>query len=256
MDRVLWALALALVSFSGCAIGATDEFKTASTHAMQYYISLPEHWSASKNWPVVFVIESANRDFEAAAEDYRRARGTMPFILVTPLVVSNGGPRYREAPGYHYSDAAWAEVTRAGVCRFDSEGLAAVAADVRRIYHGEDRYFITGLEAAGHTIWTQVFTHPEVLRAAAPVAPNYLGRCVEELGFSTSPTRAQLPVKIFGGSRDEYWAAGKPFYAQTQQAKSVAETHGYRNVAENLVQGKGHEPLAAEVMAYFESLVR
>ncbi len=218
---------------------------------MQYYVSLPDGWSASREWPVVFAIESANRDFETAAEKYRAARGKLPFILVTPLVVSNGGARYREAPGYHYSEAAWAQVAQAGVCRFDSDGLAVVAADVRKLYHGEDRYFLTGLEAAGHTIWTQVFTHPEALRAAAPVAPNFQGRCLEELGFSNSPSRAQLPVKVFGGSRDEYWTAGKPFYQQTQDAKKVAEMHGYHNVSEQVVPDKGHEALAEEVLSYF-----
>ncbi len=43
------------------------QLKTASTHPMQYYLSLPEHWVAGKRWPVVVVIESAEREFLQAA---------------------------------------------------------------------------------------------------------------------------------------------------------------------------------------------
>jgi len=240
-----------------CAsIGVATELKTATTHPIQYYLSLPDQWTSGKAWPVVFVIESANRDFETAAEVYRKARGARPFILVTPLVVTNGGARYREVPSYHYSDSTWAQIAKDGACRFDTDGLRAIAADLHKLYQGEEQYFITGLEAAGHTVWMQVFTSPELLRAAAPVAPNYQGRCVEEIGWSTSPSRATLPVKVFGGSQDQYWSPGKPFRAQTDEAERAATQHGYKNISESVVQGKGHEALAEEVLTYFASLVK
>jgi len=40
-----------------------------------------------------------------------------------------------------------------------------------------------------------------------------------------------------------------------QKAISVAETHGYKNVSLTRVEGKGHERLADEVLAYFSSLL-
>jgi hypothetical protein len=40
-----------------------------------------------------------------------------------------------------------------------------------------------------------------------------------------------------------------------QTAISVAETHGYKNVSLTRVEGKGHERLADEVLAYFSSLL-
>lgn len=233
------------------------ERKTATTHPIEYYVSVPDRWSAQQTWPVVFIIESANKEFEATAEAFRAARGSLPFILVTPLVLTNGGARYREAPTYHYSEAVWARVEREGRCRFDSEGLAAIAADIRRLYHGEDRYYLTGLEAAGHTIWMQVFTHPETLRAAAPVAPNFQNRCVDELGgYSSSPARAQLPLRVFAGANDEYFKPGAPFRGQTTAAQNAALAHGFGRVSESIVPAKGHELLAAEVLAYFHSLRR
>jgi hypothetical protein len=37
---------------------------------------------------------------------------------------------------------------------------------------------------------------------------------------------------------------------------TVAEAHGYKNLSLTRVEGKGHERLAAEVLAYFSSLPR
>src|SRR5690349_15420696 len=92
------ALALALAS-------PAQELKTATTHPMQYYLSLPEGWSADRKWPVVVAIESANRDFPANLAIFARARGKMPFLIVAPLVVTNGGAGFRTVPSYHYTDA-------------------------------------------------------------------------------------------------------------------------------------------------------
>src|ERR1700676_242255 len=114
------------------------ELKTASGHAMQYYLSLPHGWTAGKRWPVVIVIESANRQFQHTAEVFENAREGKPFIIAFPLVISNGGSSYRRVPTYHYSDAAWNEIERAGGCRFDPEGKAAVARDEHQLEGGEE----------------------------------------------------------------------------------------------------------------------
>src|ERR1700724_1786811 len=117
------------------------ELKTASGHAMQYYLSLPHGWTAEKKWPVVIVIESANRQFQQTADIFENARKGKPFIIAVPLVISNGGSSYRRLPPYHYWDAAWNEIERTGGCRFDPEGIAAVVRDVHQLYGGDERYF-------------------------------------------------------------------------------------------------------------------
>jgi len=232
---------------------AADEtavvLKTASNHPMQYYLSLPRGWSAKKTWPVVVVIESANREFKTLAESYANARADRPFILITPMVTTNGGPRYREAPGYRYTDAVWTEIERIGRCTFDMDGLAAIVSDVHRLYGGDSNYYLTGLEAAGHTIYPVLFRHPDALLAVAPVATNYGGRCMEDGQFHAAVP--DLPVKIFAGARDAMWKPGGPIYVQSQQAKEVAVQHGYRNVSETVVAGKDHEPLPDEVLSFF-----
>jgi hypothetical protein len=41
-----------------------------------------------------------------------------------------------------------------------------------------------------------------------------------------------------------------------QKAMSVAQEHGYQDVSLTRVEGKGHERLADEVLAYFSSLLQ
>src|SRR5437667_7705674 len=92
----------------------TIEKKIASTHPMHYCLSLPNGWKAGRQWPVVVAIEDADRDFKRNADVFVKARGDMPFILVIPEVITNGGSRYREATGYSYKPADWDRVAKDG----------------------------------------------------------------------------------------------------------------------------------------------
>ena len=251
--------ALLLCVCCACSVLAhtseAPQLKTASTHPIQYYLSLPDGWTAGKKWPVVVVIDSAEREFSAATTAFAQARQKQPFIIVTPLVVTNGGAGARSVPTYHYSDQVWDRIQRDGPFKFDMDGIAAIIQDVTKQYGGEDKYFITGLEAAGHTVYGVLFNHPEAVRGAAIVCPNYLGRWVDEAHMSAAPERSALPIRNLVGTKDSLCAPGTPIYTQMQKAISVAEAHGYKNVSLTPVEGKGHERLADEVLAYFSSLM-
>lgn len=223
----------------------------AQHHAMQYYLSLPAGWNTGRSWPVVVSIEDADRDFKRNADTFVKARGDMPFILVIPEVVTNGGPRYREAPGYTYHEADWDEVAKAGDWAFDDQGLAAVLSDVHRLYGGESRYFLTGWEAGAHTVFALAFNHPERLVAVAPVCPNYAARNVS---FSSSKPSLTLSIRVFSGSSDPSWGPGKPLYVQARRAESEAGAHGMKFTYQT-VRGKGHEPLATQVLEWFDSFL-
>jgi predicted peptidase len=232
------------------------QLKTAATHPIQYYLSLPDGWVPGKKWPVVVVIESADRDFLQAATAFDHARRQLPFILVTPLVVTNGGAAYRSVPTYHYSNDVWDRIQNSGQFNFDMEGIAAILHDVAKQYGGEDKFFITGLEAGGHTVWGILFNHPELVRGAALICPNYLGRWVDEQRISSASARTNLPIRNFVGTKDELCTPGHPIYTQMQKAISLAEAHGYKNVSLVRVEGKGHERLADEVLAFFSTLLQ
>lgn len=238
------------------AFGQAVQLKTATHHAMEYYISLPDGWSPTKKWPVVVAIESAERDFKGTAELFAKARKKMPFIIVVPLVVTNGGSGYRTVPSYHYMQTVWSQIDRIGEYAFDLAGIEAVGSDVRKTYSGDSRFYLTGFEAGCHTLFAVTFRHPEWLLASVPTSPNYRGRGMEDGAFSKSPSRAVLPLHEIHGSADAFSDPGKPFYAQWQAAKSAATAHGFGNVSEQIVAGKGHVWLADDVLEYCSSLIR
>ena len=254
---VFFCCVVALSSSSAKPVYASEppQLKTTTSHPIQYYLSLPEGWTRDKKWPVLVVIESADREFLQAATAFAAARGSRPFIVIAPLVVTNGGSGYRSVPTYHYSDTVWDRIQNSGPFNFDMEGITAIMQDVVKRYGGDEKYFISGLEAAGHTIWGILFNHPEAVRAAALVCPNYLGRWVDEAHISSAAERVSLPVRNFVGTKDSLCSPGQPVYTQMQRAMSLAEAHGYKNVSLTRVEGKGHERLADEVLAYFSSLM-
>src|SRR5437763_1956588 len=149
----------------------SQELRTASGHSMQYYVSLPMGWTINGKWQVMMVVEAANKQFKETLEIFAKARKEAPFILAAPLVTTNGGANYRQADTYHYSEAAWSEIEK-DRCKFDMEGITAVAADVQKRFGGEDRYFLTGWEAGGHTVWAMTLQHPERMAAVAPAVTN------------------------------------------------------------------------------------
>jgi dienelactone hydrolase len=222
---------------------------------MQYYVSLPEGWSSQKKWPVVVIIESANKEFKANMEKFIAARGKMPFILVEPMVTTNGGARYREAPEYQYSEAEWSKIETQGRCEFDRSGILAVVDEVQKKYSGEDMFFITGWEAGAHTVWPIIFEYPQKLRGAVNNAPNYQGRCMDGRQYSTDAARVNVPVRVLGAQGDQYWKPGMPFYTQTTSAIATLKEKGFQNVSTATVSGSEHGPLAAETLKLFNELL-
>lgn len=230
--------------------------KTATAHPMKYLLSLPQGWTVAKTWPVAVIIPDASRDFEGNLAAFVKARGALPWILVAPHVVTSGGANYRLSDTYRYSETDWKKVTDAGDWRFDEEGITAVLDDVRKLSGGEEKIFLTGWEAGGHTVWALTFRHPDWLRASAPVSPNWRGRWVGEADFSNAPARADLPVKVLfcEGAKLESPAGWEAWLGQSKEAMKVAEAHGFRNVSLALLPGKPHGPLADDVIAFFESV--
>ncbi|MFL5739667.1 MAG: hypothetical protein ACJ75B_05585 [Flavisolibacter sp.] len=237
-----------------CSVKSQDSvaLKTAKAHPMQYYISLPRNWSMQKTWPVVVAVVDAEKDFKNFASQFARASAPFPFIVVTPLVVSNGSYGHRSSSVYPYSSSTWDRIDRDGACSFDIDGVMAVIREVQQKYHGASRIFITGFEAGAHLLWAMVFLHPELLFAAAPVSGNYIGRCLAEGSISKDSSRSNLPVISFYGTKDSLW--NQFLKKQDEQARNLATAKGYRNVSIKAVAGKGHEPMANEVIEYFGRL--
>lgn len=236
-----------------CLEAAAQEpaFETASNHPMQYYLSIPKGWNSDETWPIVIVLEGGNKNFLKMARTFVEARGDLPFIIASPVILTNGGADLRLLPEYHYPAAVWDEIDRSGKCKFDFEGLAAIIADVQARYRGQAKVFITGHSAGAHLAWGMILQHPEKLAAAAVTCGNYNGRCLTDEGFSSFPERSDLAVKGFQGGLD---TARAPLEIQFQSGRAAAQRHGYRNISYEIVSGAGHEPFAAKVLAYFDSI--
>jgi putative esterase len=248
--RPLVTLVMSVVSV-GVFSGAEPQLKTASQHAMQYYVSLPDDWTPHKTWPVLITIEGSGKDFLDMARLYNRARQEIPFIVVSPIVLTNGGTNLRHSPQYNYASEVWDEVDRTGRCKFDLYGLTGVINDVRRRYNGETPVFITGFSAGAHAMWAMVFKHPELFVAAAPASGNYAGRCMDDGRFSMSHNRAQLPIKGFLGG-DEI---GRGLDLQFARAREEGRSHGYASISLEVVDGD-HDPHAAAVLKWFTTIAK
>ena len=259
-------LLLALCAMCGSATSLPNAqaptLRTARGHAMQYYISLPRGWTKDRKWPVVFTIDGGNKAWLDNAQAFAHARDekNLPFIIVTPLVLTNGGgdlQNLRHLPQYNYPVAVWDDVERNGRCAFDIEGLEAVMRDVQAEYSGDAKFFITGWSAGGHLTWAMIFRYPERLRGAVLTGANF-GRCfTKEIEtpdvFSTAPERTELPVKILDGEHDPQIA---DLERQNLTLLRSAQDHGYRQISRYVVPREGHSPMADAVLSYFYSLLQ
>src|SRR5262245_49057513 len=115
----------AMIALVCLAVSAQLQHQTLPSHPMQVYMSLPSGWQRGTPYLVVVAIESAEREFAPYFKKFVQARGSSPFIVAVPLVVTNGGSRYKEGPGYQYSDAVWKRID-ADPWKFDDEGLQAL----------------------------------------------------------------------------------------------------------------------------------
>jgi dienelactone hydrolase len=221
---------------------------------MKYHVSLPVGWSKDKVWPVVVIIPDAARDFAGNLAAFAKARRSRPYILVAPHVVTSGGANARSIGSFRYSEDDWKRVTGAGDYRFDEEGLSAVADDVRRRYGGEDRSYLTGWEAGGHTVWALTFRHPEWFRAVAPVSTNYRGRWLDESAFTANPARGHLPIRVLFCEKKSAPDGWDFLMDQTKTAIKAAEAHGFRTPELKVVAGKPHGPLPEEVLGFFDAV--
>jgi len=231
--------------------------QTASGHPMQYYVSLPNGWTKEKTWPVIMVIESADKEYRENALRFVRARKKLPFIIVAPYNVNNSRSGRRDPAVFPYTPKTWDYIEQVGDCRFNMDGLTQIMKDVQAKYNGEEKYYLTGFEAGTHTVWQMTFQHPERLKAVAAVAGNYnQNSCmVDPASFSNDLSLVVLPVAGFTPELDTVYGPKSRPYSQWLAAKKAAVDHGYKKVAEIIVRGKEHMPLPDEVVSYFYGIL-
>jgi len=218
--------------------------QTASGHPMQYVISPPERAPRA----VVIAIDGSDRDFYGFHAAFVRARRDLPFVLVTPFVLSNGGHPSRSS--YPYSDAVF-EAAEADPLQFDTAGVIAIIADIRTRFDATLPVYLTGFSAGAHLAWSFVLTHPDRLAGAALASANFAGRGIT--AEVSSRVRDGVPVRGFVGEADSRFDV---LSDQWDAARSLAVKRGHSDLNRVVVAGAGHSPFAREVLSYFAGLAR
>ncbi len=246
--------AVLLIASSVAAQDSNIELRTAKNHAIQYYIAVPRQFTAKSVLPVVILFEAAEKEYKKNIERFVQARGDASFILVQPIHTNNGNQGRRDPALFPYSKETWDYIDKVGDCQFNADGIQAIYHEVKNEYHTEARWFATGFEAGTHMLWWMLFNHPEWIRAAAPVAGNYRGRCVDENAIAKDESRSLVPIRAFVGDQDEVWKPGGSNYNQWTTPRELASKAGHMDITEEVIKGKGHVTMEKEVLAYFREL--
>lgn len=226
---VIGMLVLVLFVSSGLAGPIPEsqpELTTAKTVAVKYYLSLPQGWTATKTWPILVTIDGSGHGFLGNCQNFVKARGGLPFIIVTPCVTSNGND-----PG-------------------ELRAVLAIVKEVQEDKQGQSKFFVTGFSAGGHMTWQIILMHPELLAGAAPAAGNFRSRGIADV--SNAKERVQLPIHGFQGDKDGFIV---PLNQQWNDAEALARQHGYKDISRTMVPGAGHQTFAPQVVNFFSTLL-
>jgi len=248
------------------------QLQTATTHPMKYYISLPPDWSSDRTWPVLvapsahYSAKSKTIELFAPIRDARKSR----LIIVAPLVI-NADPiasmkEYRGAvmDAISAADAAPSAEGRDEVARakFDSEGIMAVIRDVKALYHGEDKFYITGFSASTHVAYMFLFAHPELLKGVVINSGVYLGRGVDEshIPLMNSPVRANLDILYIIGANDPGYKVCMENWRETK-AQLLSYGHKAAKIREEVIQkgnperlNPGHNWFPTKVLGFCDAV--
>jgi dienelactone hydrolase len=212
---------------------------------MQYLVSRPEGQAEPR--AIVIAIDGSDRQFYGFHAAFVRARRDLPFVLVTPFVLSNGGHPSRSS--YPYSDAVF-EAGEADPLQFDTAGVIAIISDMRTRFNPTLPVYLTGFSAGAHLAWSFVLTHPDRLAGAAMASANFAGRGIAE---ASSRVTDGVPVRGFVGKADSRFDV---LSDQWRAARSLALKRGHSDLDRVVVAGAGHSPFAREVLSYFTGLAR
>lgn len=225
--------------------------KKARNHLMQYYLSLPNGWTAESKWPILVAVDGAGSNFAGMNGSYG-GKNNSTYIVITPCSFSNTNSLEGQEGKYPYPKEVLEEWNSKRM-DFDDPGVQAAVKDAQEDWNGEEKFFVTGFSGGGNITWHFIFTHPEMLAGAAPASANFSGLRAEA---STAPEREKLPIKVFQGEDDEYRKPDSisPLDKQWEMAKAQLEANGYKNWSYELVPKTGHSACQAQVLKFFNSL--
>ena len=157
-----------------------------------YALYLPEHFDASKEYPLVISLHGAGSNHRL---NLRRVFGKSNAPGENDVEASRYFPEWENENYIVASPYARGTMGYQGVAE---EDVMDVLADVRRRFSiDENRTYLTGLSmGGGGTLWTGL-TRPDIWAAIAPVCP-----APPEGTRALAPNALNIPVYLFQGGAD------------------------------------------------------
>ena len=157
-----------------------------------YALYLPEHFDASKKYPLVISLHGAGSNHRL---NLRRVFGKSNAPGENDVEASRYFPEWENENYIVASPYARGTMGYQGVAE---EDVMDVLADVRRRFSiDENRTYLTGLSmGGGGTLWMGL-TRPDIWAAIAPVCP-----APPEGTWALAPNALNIPVHLFQGAAD------------------------------------------------------
>lgn len=229
--------------------------RTAKSHPIQYWLSLPAGWSPDRTWPVLVTADGAGHNWEGSCKWFaaERDKNSLPFIVVS-LVRLNPKDYGEETFKANLRAASRDDL-------FDLKGARTIVTELVEEVKARERFYVTGFSAGGAVTWYLTIFHPEWLTASAPACGGFgLRSSPGEKPVSEAPERATLPIRCFQGVDDKLALgpiAGNPDAIRAEwkpHADSFA-AHGFLDVDLVLLDKVGHSPCVAPVTAFFADVL-
>jgi hypothetical protein len=223
--------------------------KTASTHPIKYYFSLPKDFKRTKDkkWPVLMAWPGSASDFRWIAGGYTNNRGTLPYILVVPFTFSNDGGTFVVHRQY-YSDEIIKEGKKQNI-NWDERGIFAIINDLQVNYDAESRVYITGFSRGGNLTYWMIFKHPNLLNGAAPACPLFSSSIASANKEKLSADDLDFPIHIITGEKDTLRQKLEPC---CDEAEIFLKKFQYPNYKRTMIPGLKHMPAFEQVIETFK----
>ncbi len=236
--------------------------RTASSHPIKYYFSLPKDFRRKKDrkWPVLICVDGAGSNFKGMADGYRNKRGNLPYMVVSPCTFANTNKvegnmleKYRKL----YTDEV---ISKGNTQRidWDEAGILAIIKDLQAEYDAESRVYITGFSGGGNATYMMVFKHPDLLNGAAPACGNFSSHGYAGLKDKFSKEDRNFPIHMITGEKDphrEHTHGNKLIPGidpQTDAAERLLKKLEYPNCKRTMVPGMGHSAAHQHVIDTFK----
>ncbi len=227
-------------------------------HPMVAYISFPKTWNPAAKTNILVCYAGAGKEHEGICGNYRSAVGELPYIVLSPVTLSNTNTVDENSHKSWYPAEAIKPLigkTLTGNFKtridFDVPGTTALLKGLFEAVNMEKHIYITGVSGGGSPCYAMLINHPDIIAAGAPACANFYS-------LAAGPAKgAGVPVQQLFGEKDQYNKTingGTGILQQGENAAAVLKKMGFTLPAKKIIPNAGHDPLVKSALAFFEEI--